>query len=294
MNKIYIPFKIENKMSEEVDRDMQKRNLAALAKSPDGFKFSSTFFPYTSGEIGPYYVQSAGMLADGQAYHQACEDMATLVRRVTELTDREDMVIKAIGSESENIVISGGESRDWIFSFPVAQMLGLSHFMIYKDGKTLGASVKDKRVIHIADLNNEGSSPRDLWMPAIKKAGGNPTDIIFYVDRMEDGIKVMQELKLRSHSVIPLDEQAWSYLQEAKVITPEIYQALCQRMEDKDTWARKMLMSDAGLETLAALLASGKSREKGQKILTVGYPDMKEETVKRLKTKFGPGIERWL
>lgn len=258
----------------EIDRDIQIRNLAALAKSKGGFQFTDTFFPYTSGEIGPYYVQSAGIMEDGEAYSQACNDIVTIMNRVT-------------NKDYDNTVISGGESRDWIFSFPIAQILGIPHFMIYKDGRTLGVDIHGKKVIHIADLNNEGSSPRDLWMPAIKIARGISNHIFFYVDRLEDGTKVMQELGLQSHAAIPLDEYAWNFLQKEGVITKDIYKSLCERIEDKDAWARKMLRSEKGLEKLANLLnfIEKKNAEKGLKILNKGYPDMKQELIEAMDSR---------
>ena len=53
----------------------------------------------------------------------------------------------------ESPVISGGESRDWDFSNPVAARMSLPHCKIYKDGKMLGAEVFRRPVVHIADLN---------------------------------------------------------------------------------------------------------------------------------------------
>jgi len=273
----------------EVNREMQKRNLAALAKSPGGFQFTKTFFPYTSSEIGPYYVQSAAIMANGPAYSVACNDMATLVRNVV--------------GEGFDGVVSGGESRDWCFSGPVAQLLGMSQTMIYKADdtgkcKTIGADMKGKNVIHVADLNNEGSSPRDMWVPTIRGAGGKVENVFFYVDRLESGVEEMKKLGLQSHSIIPLDTEAWKYLQEINVVAPEIYESLCKRLEDKDAWAKNMLRSEEGLDTLVSLLASGKTREKGQKILSVGYPEVSAEIINLLvlgsrKNKW-PGVERWL
>jgi len=271
----------------EPNREMQKSNLAALAKSPGGFQFTRTFFPYTSGEIGPYYVQSAAILSDGIAYAMACNNMAAR--------------IKAVVGDNFDGIISGGESRDWCFSGPVAQILGLPHTMIYKRDETgqckvIGASMKGRNVIHVADLNNEGSSPRDMWVPTIRGAGGSIDHIFFYVDRLESGVEEIKELGLQSHAIIPLDGDAWQYLQESGIVSPEVYKSLCARMEDKDAWAKAMLRSDAGLETLVALLASTKTRGKGQKILDVGYPDIKGEVVDMLKSKRleWPGVGRWL
>ena len=161
---------------------IQQRGLDILARHKGGFQFTNTFFPYTSGEIGPYYVQSGVVQNDGMDYYHAISDMSALVER----TICRDCL--------SQIVISGGETRDWIFSNPVSVHLSREHnksipsVMLYKDGKTVGADIKGKELVHIADLNNEGSSPRDYWKPIIEKAGGTVKHIFFYVDRMEEGV----------------------------------------------------------------------------------------------------------
>ncbi len=257
---------------------MQERGLDILARSKDGFKFTSTFFPYTSGEIGPYYVQSGGVQCTGRDYITAINDMASLVS-------------DAIGAERvSKAVVSGGETRDWIFSNPVAFKLGMPHVMLYKDGKTVGADMNGMEDIHVADLNNEGSSLRDYWVPIIKKAGGTIQDVFFYVDRMEDGVQVVRDLGLRSHAGVPLDAHAWDYSQKIEIVNPEVYKSLMERAENKDDWARAMLRSLDGIDTLAALIASAKTLDKAKRILDVGYPDMKAELIDRLKSRVGRGI----
>ena len=256
-----------------VDRDLQEKHLGILVKN-GGFQFSDSFFPYTSGEIGPYYVQSADIMKDGNDYAEAVKDMVNLVPSII---PSDKLILNS------KIVISGGESRDWIFSFPVAAKLNYSHVMIYKDGKMLGPSLKDKYVIHVADLNNEGSSPRDKWVPAIRNSGGKIEHIIFYVDRMEDGVKVMQDLGLESHSLVPLDEHAWSYLKSKGVVNDEIYKNLINRMEDKHSWALNMLRSEKGFGKLTELFEDPKNIEKAAKIINKGYPDFKPEFIDRAK-----------
>ncbi|MBD3355109.1 hypothetical protein GF361_03940 [Candidatus Woesearchaeota archaeon] len=258
----------------EEDVRMQEVNLDALVRN-NGFQFTETFFPYTSGQIGPYYIQSVVVEKNGEDYVQAIQDMAVMIRKTLGIKEGEP-----------DYIISGGESRDWDFSNPVAYDLGLPHAKIYKNGKLLGVDMKKKHVIHVADLNNEGSSPRDKWVPAINQAGGEIKHIFFYVDRMEDGVEVMKELGLESHSVVPLDEHAWQYLQDKDVISKEVYNSLNKRMEDKQTWAEDMLRSKAGFETLANLYGDEKTIAKAQKILNVGYLDLKEELAQRLEKEY--------
>ena len=252
--------------------EIQERNLRKLAACK-AFQFSETFFPYTSGQIGNYYVNSENVMRDGIGFHTAIIDMAIIAGEI----------------EEENKIdfgfISGGETRDWIFSYPLAYRMCRPHFSVYKDGKVLGADIKGKRGIHVADLNNEGSSPRDLWMPAIRKAGGEVRQILFYVDRLEDGVEAMKELGLESHAAVPMDAHAWDFLREKGIVTSEIYQASMQRLEDRAAWAREMLRSGKGIERLAELAREPKTTDKAKKILNAGYPDMKDEMLERLGAK---------
>tara|TARA_Y100000310_G_scaffold297347_1_gene330270 strand:- start:330 stop:1097 length:768 start_codon:yes stop_codon:yes gene_type:complete len=240
----------------EVNREVQEENLDILVKN-GGFQFTDTFFPYTSGEIGPYYVQSAVVMKNGLDYSRVCDDMDELVYSVAKDSDLEDYVI------------SGGESRDWVFSFAVAKNLFLPSVMLYKDGRILG-DMEGKEVLHVADLNNEGSSVRDSWKPMIEKAGGKINNIFFYVDRMESGVQVMEDLGLESHSVVPLDEHAWDYLKSKGVVDETTYKNLRERMDDKDAWAEKMLQSDKGIERLRELCKSQPA--KASEIMYKGYP----------------------
>ncbi len=257
-------------MSKRMNLDMQERALKSLVDN-SGFQFTNTFFPYTSGQIGPYFVQSADVMKNGESFRKAIEDMST----ATSYLDSNNV---------DDLIISGGETRDWIFSNPVGSELCLPTVMLYKDGKTVGADMKDKKVFHIADLNNEGSSPRDYWIPIIRKAGGKIDKILFYVDRMEDGVEEMRKLGLESYAIAPLNAHAWNFLQylPGSRVTPEIHTSLRERLENKENWARRMLKSDIGLARYNELLTNPKTTEKALKIVRVGYPDMRDELSDRL------------
>ena len=250
-------------MTVKSKQDRQISNLMAIVRN-GGFDFTDTFFPYTSGKIGPYYIQGAVVQNSARDYRAACDSM-------TEVAS-EEVPMGKIG------VIAGGETRDWMFSFPLADRLEKRHMMIYKDGKVRGAKNLDgAKVLHVADLNNEGSSPREQWVPAIREAEGEINHILFYVDRLEGGNRVMEEMGLERHVVVPLDEYAWNYLREQEVVGEETYKNIRERMEGKDEWARKMLGSERGLETLAELVHS--RTDKAINILYNGYPDMREELI---------------
>ena len=268
-------------MTEKIAIELQEKALVALSKNK-GFRFIETFFPYTSGEIGPYYVQSGDIMRNAFDYKQAVLDMALAAKRI-------------FWKDGTSEIVSGGETRDWIFSNPTAIQLGLPSAMLYKDGKIVGADIKGKKVLHIADSNNEGSSPRDHWIPIIRKNDGVINEILFYVDRLEDGVNVMQKLGLEAYAIAPLDEHAWDFLLKLKEsgVTHEIYQQLRERgttKEERDAWARAMLRSEKGLGRLAELFNDENSREKVKSMIVRGYADMTEEILDELRKRKKPGI----
>lgn len=233
----------------------QEDALNELAKN-GGFRFTEKWFPYTSNWVGPYYVQSTDIFKTGNGYRIAIHAIMSVVEQI-------------MGKSDKSIdVISGGETRDWPFAFPIAERLGLAPLMIYKNGKMLGPDIKDQRIIHVADLNNEGSSPRDLWVPAIRKAGGIINDIVFLVDRLEDGVEEMKKLGLNSHAVIPLNEESWIFLKVAGFVGGESFNSLIEYWRDRKAWGKQKLLEYP--ELLIEILQ--KDKEKGLKIFNNYYP----------------------
>lgn len=186
-----------------------------------------------------------------------------------------------INSNSKPIdVISGGDSRDWDFSNPVAFNIGLPHAKLYKNKAPIGADMDGKLVLPVADLNNMGSSPRDLWLPQIINGGGIAKDILFFVDRMEDGVEEMEKLGLNRYAVISLDPSAWQLLLDSGKVDSKTYQSMNERLENKQAWAHNMLLNNTS--KLKDILDESSTFGKGVKILNVGYPEIKDELVGRL------------
>lgn len=250
---------------------LQRRNLDILAKN-SGFQFSDTFFPYTSKKIGPYYVFSEKALYRGDQ-----TPVASLARLIENLAQE-------AGEKYD--LISGGEMRDLAFSNAVAYILGKPPVTLCKNGRIIGPPLKGEQIIHVADLNNEGSSPRDLWVPMIRENGGSIDRIVFYVDRMEEGVNVMKTLGLKSDAVIPLNGGAWDYLKKIGECDDKTYRQLQSRNEDKEGWAERMLRSDEGFERTVELLnMTPKHREMMISVIKQGYPHLTEELTSRLREK---------
>lgn len=241
---------------------LQKTNLHNLLRT-GAFRFvdqATPWFPYTSGQIGPYYVQSVCIEKDGGAYAYAVQSLAELIRA-------------EIGSFD---VISGGETRDWDFSNPVAVMMGKPHAKMYKDGRLLGADVKGRKIVHVADLNNEGSSVRDYWKPIIGKNGGSLVAVVSFVDRLEDGYLLFKKMTLPCHSVVPLNKTAWDMIFREGYVSKGVHRQLLARMHDRRKWAINTLLNYP--EYFRQFQAAEATRAKALGIIKA-YPEIK----KRLK-----------
>lgn len=246
-----------------------KNHLDALVKL-GGFKFTDTFLPYTSGKIGPYYVQGLAITRDGLEYRKVIDSLIDLIQE--KVSDDFD-------------IISGGESKDWAFSYPISTSLKKPHLTIYKNQRISGASPTGRKVTPVADINNTGYSPSGIWIPSIRNLNGEVDNVFFYIDRMEGGRESIKELGVESHALIELDQNSWEYLrrhENISKVTQEVYKNIVERRENQDEWAKGMLKSDNGFAELKKLYIDKENKWRAEKILSLGYPDLKDELTERL------------
>lgn len=244
-------------MTDNDHLNLQKVNLRNLMET-GAFRFidaTTPWFYYTSGQVGPYYVQSVSVEKDGMKYACAVESMIQLINTKVTCFD----------------VISGGETRDWDFSNPVAVLMKKPHAKMYKDGRVIGADLKNKKVLHVADLNNEGSSVRDHWKPIITKNNGVLIAVVSFVDRMEDGFALFKKMALPNYSVVPLGESAWDLVFGEGYISKEVHNQLVARMQDRRKWAINALLANP--EYFRRFYAEDTSRAKAQNIMKT-YPEI--------------------
>jgi len=238
--------------------NLQATNLRNLIET-GAFRFideAMPWFPYTSGQVGPYYVQSISVEKDGAKYAHAVKSLIALINAKISSFD----------------VISGGETRDWDFSNPVAVLMKKPHAKMYKDGRLIGAAVKGKKVLHVADLNNEGSSVRDYWKPIVQKNGGALISVISFVDRREDGYWLFKKMALPCFSVVPLDKTAWDIILKEGYISKGVHKQLVARMQDRRKWAINALLNNP--EYFRQFHAMEATRAKALKIIKA-YPEIK-------------------
>ena len=173
-----------------------------------------TPFWYTSGKLGPFFINTHFLLENEAAAGEVLKRIEKVIaeNKLTAPEEIFDMMLAyynkggtfkmvsdklaEAASKLDFDYISGGERRDYFFSMMPAYLLKKPHLTVYKDMTSVysevidGPSVdskevdlKGKKALHIADLITEASSYERAWVPVIKELGSTITDTIAVVDR---------------------------------------------------------------------------------------------------------------
>lgn len=231
-------------------------------------------FWYTSGKIGPYYINAEFLYGS----KQDSEDLLNCINaeknnelelpkkvfeKVQKQYDENEIyrhVINEMKSKIEDNIdineidyISGGERRDWFFSYMIAKLLKKPHITIYKnlnavvsdsnfeDTKTV-EKIEGKRVLHIVDMINTSSSYTRAWIPVIEKLGAKIKWSMSCVDRMQGGAKVLEDNGIKCMSIVQVDKNLFDKALELKVINEEQYNMVNEYIKNPDETMRKFLI----------------------------------------------------
>ena len=232
-------------------------------------------FWYTSGKIGPYYINTHFLYGSEQDavnllkfIDSEKENKETLPKKVFEETLKhyntneiyKNVINEMITFIKENInvdeidYISGGERRDWFFSNIVANILSKPHITIYKDlsivvtdstfEKEIDKSeVKGAQVLHIADLITEASSYIRAWIPAIKSLEAEIVWSTVVVDRMQGGKEKLENENVKSLSMINIDTSLFEKALSMNIINETQFEMLKNFYENPDETMRNFLIS---------------------------------------------------
>lgn len=226
-------------------------NTGAVRVCPEGKPFW-----YTSGTIGPYYINTHFLYGSEKKALELLETIDALKadklacpgNLLTILEDNysSDVIFKGLIDSMLEFIrnnieldgidyISGGERRDWFFSLLAAKYLDKPHITLYKDlyavisknGETCPAeSINGAGVLHIADLITEASSYERAWIPAIKNIGGQLTHSIVVIDRLQGGGELLERNNVCSFAMISIDKSFFESALEMGLIVEGQYDML--------------------------------------------------------------------
>ena len=206
----------------------------ALRLAPPG-----EVFWYTSGTVGPYYINTEYLYGGPERAQQLLafiderkedSDFPQRLRERVEKQYAENAVYRqvvdrlvALARESGMHFnsVSGGERRDWFFSFSVAERLGKPSLLIYKDGRAVvldGQKLRpvranDMDVLHVADLVTEASSYVRDWIPAVAAGGGRIAYAANVINRGQGGLETLAKQGVAAGALMRIDDTLFDRLQ---------------------------------------------------------------------------------
>lgn len=235
----------------------------ALRLAPPG-----EVFWYTSGTVGPYYINTEYLYGGPKQAQQLLtfidehKEDADFPQRLQERVEKQyaenavyrqvvdGLVALARESGAHFNSVSGGERRDWFFSLAVAERLGKPSLLIYKDGRTVvldGQKLRpvranDMDVLHVADLVTEASSYVRDWIPAVAASGGRIAYAANVIDRGQGGLETLTKQGIAAGALMRIDDALFDRLREMGQIDAAQRMVLVEYHRDPHTAMRTFLV----------------------------------------------------
>lgn len=168
--------------------------------------------------------------------------------------------------------ISGGERRDWFFSYMVARLLDKPHITIFKDlysNVLYNGQIEEttdlscKKVIHVCDLVTMASSYLKSWIPAIEKHNGKLYDTFTVVDRCQGGKEILLSNDIRLVSLVDIDKTLFDEALNRSIINQAQYDMILSFMKDPVEFMESYIRENPNF-IRQSILKGGKDKERAE------------------------------
>jgi len=250
------------------------KNLVEVLFENDGFLTrkakSDAPFWYTSNEPGPFYITSHRVVGQELADHllahitqamkgdekEAIESIAAEVEARLKDNDHFRRIIEQmaancaeLGYDFSTSPISGGERKDWIFSYPLALTVGCKHYWLTKshncydlvDGKAVDIAHGGDSVYHVTDIIHKGASFVDSWLPALGKSGLSLNRTLSVFCRSEIGKDRLTKEGIAFDILRDFDMSNIRAVRDAGLISAEICDDIDLFFTDRGDWMRSFI-----------------------------------------------------
>lgn len=228
-------------------------------------------FWYTSGTIGPYYINTHFLIGSEGKANEVLEfinkeksDRLSISGKLLDvfsdiyssnglyksLVDLMYDFIKEKVDVNKIEYVSGGERRDWFFSIIIAKLLDKPHIAIFKDLDTVvfdgkksekKTDLNNAKVLHVADLILEASSFERAWIPALDAINAKIETSMVVVDRKQGGTEFFNSRGINSYSMIDIDKGFFKEACAKKYINQEQYAMISDYVDNPKDSMKKFL-----------------------------------------------------
>lgn len=250
-------------------------------------------FWYTSGKIGPYYINTHFLIGSEGKANQILEfinkekgDRLSISEKLLELFSQiysSDSIyrslvnfmygyIKDVVNIDEIEYISGGERRDWFFSIIIARLLNKPHITIFKDLDTVvfdgkksekKTNLNGAKVLHVADLILEASSFERAWIPAVDMINAKMSTSVVVVDRQQGGREFLNSRGINAYSMVDIDKDFFKEACAKKYINSDQYSMISDYI-DNPQYSMKTFLKNNPDFLQKSLLADEKTIERAR------------------------------
>ncbi|MCR5803482.1 MAG: orotate phosphoribosyltransferase [Clostridia bacterium] len=281
-------------MANQVIEALFKTNAVRVAPE-------ETPFWYTSGTLGPFYINTHFIIRDEATANDILKKIETYIAddkttfpkkifldllKIYEESETFKMITDLITqklSEYEFDYISGGERRDFFFSILPSYFLAKPHLSIFKDGSTVYSTenfeitkntsevdLKGLKAIHVADLITEASSYVRAWIPAIRGLGSDITDTVAVIDRHQNGEANLKELGVSMTTFAGIDKSLFDEAIELGAINQQQYDLTMKFLDNPSDYMSSFLKDhpDFIKEQIAL---GGKAKERAELAISKGF-----------------------
>lgn len=219
-------------------------------------------FFYTSGTIGPYYINTHFLFGSETDANELLGLIETAVLQPASMTQalwprierqyRENetyrLVIDALIEKAVELpsdVVSGGERRDYFFSLPVSRLTGKPHVSILKSGAAFISEPDDTEdrllgpgqlagmtALHVSDLVTEASSYLRTWIPSMTALGADMPHTLTVVDRDQGGSRTLADAGTALHALTVFSTGLFEGARAAGLITDQQHRQILQFLHD--------------------------------------------------------------
>ena len=170
-------------------------------------------------------------------------------------------VIKAMVAHAKNefalgsyTAVSGGERRDWFFSIPFAEEIGLKHIYLFKDQSLYCAEslTKREKVLHVSDIISKAASYFNQWLPALKQHDLVCAGTVSVNAHGTKGVARLEEAGCKVAPVKCIELSFFLHCFDAGLISSEASEESKTYFASEKEWADKYVMENPALLTVPA------------------------------------------
>jgi len=252
-------------------------------------------FLYTSGLIGPYYINTHFLCGGPETANEILSFIETeqngrenfpekICSRLEQVYQSHDVYRDTIDSLAaltkeclpiaEVNFVSGGQRRDWFFSPLLAKQLDKPCLYIYNDLSMCDESgqpvenLEGSSVLNAADLLTIGSSYTKKWVPALKERGAALRWSINGVDRLQGGQQNLKDAGVETvESLFSITTELFNDALDKGLIDEAQHSLVCNYVADPFDAMRSFLIEHPEFVDEAKVAENEKTRQRVQLLI---------------------------